>query len=260
MSDKTPQNIPLQSLSMLGFRLKEGDVVPAALWNAVLNMFITHINELEYVFKGGTEWVFDGGDASNNLNIELVIDKQMSDESDNPVANRVVKQYVDTQIQDSTSEVLNTMSDYNANIKDYFTDTGTDGIWTYEKRASGIAECWAVIHTTISDLVRWDEYHYYRAIADYEFPKINGKPLFVDVPKFDYDVGNNATTGFGRGSIYTLRERQTTTNTGMLYIAGVSKHLDSFEELYVRDDGLRVYKLPADMEITISITAKGFWK
>jgi hypothetical protein len=45
--------------------------------------------------EGGTEWVFDGGNASGSVNIEFVVDKKMSDSSSNAIANSVIKRYVD---------------------------------------------------------------------------------------------------------------------------------------------------------------------
>ena len=35
-----------------------------------------------------------------------------------------------------------------AGAEDYIVETGTDGIWTYRKYASGVAECWGVTSTT----------------------------------------------------------------------------------------------------------------
>lgn len=201
--------------------------------------------ELSVLLQSGAEWVFDGGDASSEMDIQFVIDKQMSDYSNNAIANRVIKAYIDGKVIEQA---------------DHFVEVGKSGIWNYEKRASGIAECWAVLSVKISELVRWDEYHYYQSVAEYEFPRIDGNPLFVDISTFDYDIGNYQTKGFGRGSVYTLREGHNSTSTGMLYIAGISKNLSSYDEVYTREDGLKVYKIPEDMEVIISLTAKGRWK
>ena len=45
--------------------------------------------------EGYSEWVFDGGDASGSVDIDLVIDDEMSGTSNNLVPNKVIKQYVD---------------------------------------------------------------------------------------------------------------------------------------------------------------------
>ncbi|MBR4972856.1 MAG: hypothetical protein IKY45_00150 [Clostridia bacterium] len=42
-----------------------------------------------------TEWIFNGGNASGSVGVELVIDNEMSDESDNLVSNKIIKRYVD---------------------------------------------------------------------------------------------------------------------------------------------------------------------
>lgn len=92
-------------------------------------------------FHDGAEYVFDGGDALSEIDIEIVVDKQMSDNSDNAVANRVVKAYIDGKIIEQA---------------DYFVEVGKSGIWDYEKRASGIVKCWGIHHI---DYIICDIYH-----------------------------------------------------------------------------------------------------
>lgn len=109
-----------------------------------------------------TEWVFDGGNASVDIN--FIIDDEISDTSSNAIANRAVKEYVDNNIETVAKEYLNNIKtavsecvaeDLNAVNEritgivnrveaeaDYIVEQGTDGIWTYRKWASGIAECW----------------------------------------------------------------------------------------------------------------------
>ena len=48
--------------------------------------------------ENNTEWIFDGGDASGSVKIDLVIDAEMSDTSNNPVSNKVIKKYVDNMV------------------------------------------------------------------------------------------------------------------------------------------------------------------
>ena len=48
--------------------------------------------------EDNTEWIFDGGDASGSVEIDLVIDAEMSDTSNNPVSNKVIKKYVDNMV------------------------------------------------------------------------------------------------------------------------------------------------------------------
>ncbi len=49
------------------------------------------------LLESNAEWIFDGGDASGTIDIELVVDNAMSDSSENPVQNKVVKRYIDAQ-------------------------------------------------------------------------------------------------------------------------------------------------------------------
>ena len=45
--------------------------------------------------EDNTEWIFNGGDASGSASVDLVIDDEMSSESDNLVSNKVIKKYID---------------------------------------------------------------------------------------------------------------------------------------------------------------------
>lgn len=67
--------------------------------------------------ENGTVWVFDGGDVSGNVdlngdgipdfnttNIKFVVDKEMSDASENSVMNKVIKAYVDKVFNDAKLE------------------------------------------------------------------------------------------------------------------------------------------------------------
>lgn len=42
----------------------------------------------------GTEWVFDGGNATDEVDIEFVVDNEVSASSNNPVANSAITKYV----------------------------------------------------------------------------------------------------------------------------------------------------------------------
>lgn len=114
--------------------------------------------------ENGTVWVFDGGDAEGNVDldgdgiadvnaadIKFVVDNEMSDNSENAVMNKVIKAYVDN-VNMSVSEVKQTTNENEQKIEnifaelnkydDYVIEQGTNGVWTYRKWASGIAECW----------------------------------------------------------------------------------------------------------------------
>lgn len=55
--------------------------------------------------EGGAEWVFDGGSPTDDVNINFVIDSQMSGSSENAVMNKVAKAYVDGEFE-KFSELL----------------------------------------------------------------------------------------------------------------------------------------------------------
>lgn len=45
--------------------------------------------------QNGTDWIFDGGDARKKTSINFVVDMEMNNSSNNAIANRVVKKYID---------------------------------------------------------------------------------------------------------------------------------------------------------------------
>ena len=65
--------------------------------------------------EGGVEYIFDGGNASNEIDIQFVLDNQMSDTSDNPVKNRVIKKYVDDSFEQTELKVYPIGSVYVSN-------------------------------------------------------------------------------------------------------------------------------------------------
>lgn len=85
-----------------------------------------------------TEWVFDGGDAGGMVDVEFSVDNDMSDFSTNPVQNKVVKKYVDTEIDTLKEEI--------GISKNYVVEEGTAGgsffgLWTYRKWNNGKIDC-----------------------------------------------------------------------------------------------------------------------
>ena len=57
-----------------------------------------------YVANGGT-FIFDGGNAFDSFEDETMIDSEMSDYSENPVQNKVIKGYIDTFISNTMTNV-----------------------------------------------------------------------------------------------------------------------------------------------------------
>ena len=109
--------------------------------------------------EGYSEWVFDGGDASGSVGIELVVDKEMSDTSSNTVQNRVIKAYIDgkkedtdkkikeindnlNDVGDEISEVDKELSELKVEMVDYVVEQGEKDGGYYEKWLSGKAKYW----------------------------------------------------------------------------------------------------------------------
>lgn len=96
---------------------------------------------------------------------------------------------------------------------DFITEEGTEGIWTYRKWNSGVAECWGTMTQNITSWSQWGTL--YEGIASSHtatYP--NG--LFISAPDFWADSKGNATVGAfieiaGQGSatttpqVYALR-------------------------------------------------------
>jgi hypothetical protein len=114
--------------------------------------------------ESGTVWVFDGGRPSGKIDIDLVVDSTLDPQSQNPLQNDIITEEfkkVSENIQGNaasvkvlTEQIAKILLDYitsedadmrylkHEDAADYIVEQGTSGIWTYEKRASGIAECW----------------------------------------------------------------------------------------------------------------------
>ncbi len=75
------------------------ELADSALSSAELaSEYKTATENARFSLEHGAEFIFLGGGAEQNLPAALVIDSQMSDESKNTVQNRVIKQYIDSQI------------------------------------------------------------------------------------------------------------------------------------------------------------------
>ena len=113
--------------------------------------------------EGGSEWVFDGGDASDSIGVDFVVDSEFINGSENPVKSKVVKEYVDKGNENLQKQIDNNKNVGEANQKiiegmaDYIVETGTVGEWTYEKWASGKAECWCVTTPMFTPSKPWGD-------------------------------------------------------------------------------------------------------
>lgn len=121
-----------ESMSTLGEIAKEAVTIATKAKDvsvAAMNDTVAARTALEK----GTEWVFDGGNATDTVSVDFAVDTAMSDISTNPIANKTAKNYIDAEI----SDVLGNFD----SIKDYVVEQGYENGWVYRKWSSGVAEC-----------------------------------------------------------------------------------------------------------------------
>ena len=65
-----------------------------------------------------TQWIFNGGNASSSVNVNLVIDDEMSSTSNNLVSNKIIKEYVDEKVLSIKNDLVidDEMSDESDNL------------------------------------------------------------------------------------------------------------------------------------------------
>lgn len=76
-------------------------------------------------------------------------------------------------------------------IADYIVEQGTDGIWTYRKWNSGIAECWGVTASASRSITSSYGYGYYSARETHNFPT----GLFVTTPSAQATLKDGGASG-----------------------------------------------------------------
>jgi len=97
---------------------------------------------------------------------------------------------------------VNSLDAQGTSIVDFIVEQGTEGIWTYRKWNSGIAECWGVITAGNPNMTYAEGSGYYAPLATYTYPS----GLFVSAPTmaqttnmsgaigdFTYNGGDNAS-------------------------------------------------------------------
>ena len=116
-------------------------------------------------------------------------------------------------------------------VVDYIVEQGTAGIWTYEKKASGIVKCWgSSTHLGIAN-TKWNEGHFYFAVNAIDFPE----NLFVEKPDVWVTIEEDS------GYFFCTKKTSTKTNTGALYAMSPTQ-------------------FTVEKTVTFNIEAKGRWK
>ena len=116
-------------------------------------------------------------------------------------------------------------------IEDYVVDYGTDGVWTYRKWASGIAECWGVLNTSVSASSAWGSAHYYGKLENISFPDL----LFVDIPAVSVSISDE------NGNFFVTSREITAEKVGEIF-------------------AVTVVKVETETAIRLNLDVKGRWK
>ena len=118
--------------------------------------FLGDTQEAAKVFEGGTEVIFQGGNASSSFKTEIKVDNSVIQNSNNPVSGGAV--YAELKaVKGNISENKDDVESAKASVEDLQTafDTYKDGImtvvvdcgtddngWSYLKYSNGFAMCW----------------------------------------------------------------------------------------------------------------------
>lgn len=106
------------------------------------------------------------------------------------IYNREDSRTVLPQLEKQIAELQDSIADAKA---DYIVEQGTDGIWTYRKWNSGIAECWGTYTGTVSYTSNSGACGGYRAtIQSISFPF-----EFISSPSATATHNGNSTTYYG---------------------------------------------------------------
>lgn len=76
-------------------------------------------------------------------------------------------------------------------MSDFVVEQGTEGIWTYKKWASGVAECWGEYTTTVSSWNGWGSIYESQGMYA-EYPS----ELFIEVPQFMASISHGDFGGW----------------------------------------------------------------
>lgn len=127
------------------------------------------ISHFDTILKKGNTFIFDGGKPSGKFDIDLVVDSTLDPQSENPIANSLFSKVAGELSKGNTanSEDITTIKEFLQKLSngDYIVETGKIGNWTYEKRNSGICECWCILAGLKAGLVDDDAYN-----ARYDLP------------------------------------------------------------------------------------------
>lgn len=111
--------------------------------------------------EGGSTVIFDGNGTFGKMDVDFVVDTELSKASDNAIANKAVTEAFDNENKELAKRELvsNKVDSFSEAITEdkakaqypsieclknmvHIVESGTDGIWSYRKWSDGTAECW----------------------------------------------------------------------------------------------------------------------
>lgn len=151
-------------------------------------------------------------------------------------------------------------------IADYVVEQGTSGNWYYEKWNSGKAVCWCNFTCNLTKLSVDSNNTGYGIVEGGGNIYGQGVPfptgLFNSVPTIDYSVANDNGQGVGitSATLHPVREIQSKTHTGCLYVEIPSIY--GVENWATKNEtsGYWEFKNQNYVPMNISLSAKGSWK
>lgn len=134
----------------------------------------------------GTEWVFNGGDATSNIELPTVIQSEVTENSKNAVSSSGIFNAISSAVARLEKSVLDKTTEIEKNIQKWVTEKldpvieklfvsveeeGTSGVWVYRKWSSGMVELWAGCEVITSFTTKAGEGHYEGdAFPAYDYP------------------------------------------------------------------------------------------
>ncbi len=156
----------------------------------------------------GSKFVFSGGDAFQESEIDLAVDGELSEFSDNPISNKAVTEQLNKQKQDIDGllDSIDTLKQESLENKDsidtlkldYILEQGTSDSWSYRKWANGDYECSisfdSILKTTEDNT--FGSPIYVGSSKEFVFPI-----CFAHIPACTFSI---ASAGYPMSTIHTL--------------------------------------------------------
>ena len=183
--------------------------------------------EAQRTLEEGSTIIFQGGDASNGFTVDIIVDNELSQNSTNPVANRVITQRFEEQdrMNNRFENSLTTATENYTTLEERVTkvendnrlftgrvhviEYGESGIWYYEKYSNGIVKMYATQTDNCEITDSWgNQYRSTMAYGKLQYPFELYQLLYFNVCPVMYS-GYSASTFLAGTSDITDLQRQT---------------------------------------------------